>query len=98
MKGDFQDKVNPTIPKKGHVTVRGRIRSVNHGVNIEMQLRTLGTITYSKVAKHAILGILACCVREGMDSSNVQLVLDEANEAYHNELTEIWDFGPELEK
>ena len=98
MKGDFKDKVNPTIPEKGHVTVRGRIRSVKHGVNIEMQIRTLGTITYDNVARNAILGILACCVREGMDPSNVQSLLDEAAEAYSNKSTEIWDFDPEIEK
>ena len=98
MKGDFKDRVNPTIPEKGHVTVRGRIRSVKHGVNIEMQIRTLDTITYGNVAKNAILGILACCVREGMDPSDVQSVLDEAAEAYFNELTETWGFDSEPER
>ena len=98
MKGDFKDRVNPTIPEKGHVAVRGRIRSVKHGVNIEMQIRTLDTITYGNVAKNAILGILACCVREGMDPSDVQSVLDEAAEAYFNELTETWGFDSEPER
>ena len=98
MKGDFEDEVNSTVPKKGHVAVRGRIKSVKHGVNIEMQIRTLGTITHGNVARNAILGILACCVREGMDPSNVQPVLDEAAEAYSDKSTETWDFGLELER
>ena len=98
MKGDFEDEVNPTIPKKGRVTVRGRIKSVKHGVNIKMQIRTLNTITYDNVARNAILGILSCCVREGMDPFNVQSVLDEAAEAYSDKSTEEWDFGLELER
>ncbi len=93
MKEDFDDEVRHTVPPKGKVDARTRIRSVPHGVNIEIQIRTLGGVTYYSVARDAICGILAATVREGLDVSDVKEVLDEAAKQFFDRSTETWQFG-----
>ena len=92
MKGDFKDATMPAIPPKGKVNTRIAIKTVPHGVNIHLQVRTLGEVTYTGVACAAIRGILAGCVREGLKTSHVKRVLDEAEKTYTGETVKLWDF------
>jgi hypothetical protein len=92
VKDDFGDDIEPTVPGRGHVTARIRIDDVPHGVNIKLQLRMLDGYTYYTVARDAIMGILAGCVNEGLDVSDIEGVLDEAKKRYFADSTKRWKF------
>jgi predicted secreted Zn-dependent protease len=90
---DFEDRVEKTIPEEGHVTTRTRARVVPHGVNIETQIRTLKSIDRREIMKHAIASILVAGVSQGVDRSDVRLILDEAESVCFDEPIKRWNFG-----
>ena len=93
MMRNFDDPIEKTIPEKGRVTTRTRGRNVSHGVNFEIQIRTLKELEVCQVYMHAITSLLTSAVSQGIGPDDIRMILERAHTASLDSDTKRWKFG-----
>lgn len=90
---NFDDVIEPTIPPAGHITSRARGRNVRHGVDFEIQIRTLRALNACEVFVNAITALLSAAIDQDVAEDDIRLILKTAETAALDPSARRWNFG-----